>query len=447
MINIETAIEFGKALKIKQPKFFKTLEAFNYKHLITDKNKEYVNLFKEHFPNLYLHLRDNVSTPGKSGRRSLSIQCLYYTITIKVKLCEHCLINEVHFDVNKLCERGYCSKTCSNVGAAAVEKRKQGVEARFGTRNYFGSKHFKENKEQIYLNSLGVTHPARSEVYKQNKRENSLVKYGVTHHSKLESYKQNMRENNPMHKQENKDKLEKTNMSKYGFASVLSNNEIKEKIKNSLLKIYGVDNAFKSTIIKDKIKEIMLTFEGGHSTRCPKVKQKNKNTCIAKYGVPYVMQNAEIFEKSNNFKYSAKTYISNNGSEITCRGYEPSVLKWLDDASNIKGVITKPSKMPEINYWNTEREGYSRYYIDAYVKTETNNWHAIEVKSYYTLIQELEKNISKFKAANKVFRKLNQTFWLAVVSKVGEINWIEFPTLGKIKKLYRKAFNQIIIYG
>ena len=82
-----------------------------------------------------------------------------------------------------------------------------------------------------------------------------------------------------------KNKIEITNMKRYGVKSTLSNPDTKEKIKNSLMLKFGVDNPFSSLEIQNKIKNTnLLNYGYTNPSKSQKIKNKITETHLSKYG-------------------------------------------------------------------------------------------------------------------------------------------------------------------
>jgi len=110
------------------------------------------------------------------------------------------------------------------------------------------------------------------------------------------------------------------------------------------------------------------------------------------------MQNAEIFEKAQQNSFRRKEYIWTSGEISLLQGYEPIVLKELEnDGYKFNDILTSPKDMPEITYFFEGKE--HRYYPDFYIPSENK---IIEVKSDYTLQADWDKNQAKFEATRNL---------------------------------------------
>ncbi len=131
---------------------------------------------------------------------------------------------------------------------------------------------------------------------------------------------------------------------------------------------------------------------------------KYVESCKKKYGVENVMQVAKIFAKQRDSLKRTKNYTCPSGKQILLQGYEPRCMKLLLEDYEEEEILTDPEDMPEIWYFNPNKQREARYYPDMYIPDQDL---VIEVKSTWTLKMELERNLSKFEGAVKAGFKLH----------------------------------------
>ena len=170
-------------------------------------------------------------------------------------------------------------------------------------------------------------------------------------------------------------KVEETNLQRYGVKHSMQSDIVKQKAKQSLLEHYGVDHPMKSDIIKQKIKETNLKKYGEvsysktqqfkefmrsfmHSTKGQEILAKVKVTNNIRYAVDYPLQNdqlrkraldsfAETYKVSNpmhlehikdKFKQTMKTRynVSWNGQRLEVRQKLSKLFKERADYFRIK---------------------------------------------------------------------------------------------------------------
>ena len=97
---------------------------------------------------------------------------------------------------------------------------------------------------------------------------------------------------------ERREKIENTNIEKFGFKSPLQNLDFKEKMKEVFIEKFGVDNVSKLQSIKDKKKETTFNHFGvEYPGQSLEVKDKIKQTNLKKYGVECTLKIEEVKEK------------------------------------------------------------------------------------------------------------------------------------------------------
>ena len=181
-------------------------------------------------------------------------------------------------------------------------------------------------------------------------------------------------------------------LQKYGVENPMQSDLIKNKAKITNLKKYGVENPMQSDSVKDKVKATNIKRYGFSSILADK--ERMKNSMLQKYGVENPMQVASIFEKAQKSKFKRKEYKWKTGDISIVQGFEPIVLKELEELGyNFNEVLTSPKDMPKITY---QFQGTLHvYYPDIFIPKDNI---IIEVKSDYTLEAQWDKNQAKFEA-------------------------------------------------
>jgi hypothetical protein len=82
-----------------------------------------------------------------------------------------------------------------------------------------------------------------------------------------------------------RNKIEKTNLKKYGVITTTQSEVIKEKSKNTNLKKYGTNYACQSSEVKEKIKQTNIERYGVENpNQCKEIREKIEKTNLKKYG-------------------------------------------------------------------------------------------------------------------------------------------------------------------
>lgn len=161
-----------------------------------------------------------------------------------------------------------------------------------------------------------------------------------------------------------KEKLEQTNIIKYGCKCVFGSKEIRERIKKTNLQKYGVEYIVESKEIQEKIKETCLNKYGvEYSFQSLKVKEKSKQTCLEKYLVDNYSKTNEFNNKVKNtclLKYNRNYCLNIDKSKQTClEKYGVSSWPKTDD---FKTIIKENQKEIKIKYKQTCLEKYGVEY-------------------------------------------------------------------------------------
>ena len=119
--------------------------------------------------------------------------------------------------------------------------------------------------------------------------------------------------------------------------------------------------------------------------------KKYENTCMIRYGVRNTSQDSVIFEKIFKKSHLRKEYKFPSGKIINIQGYEgkaiDDLLKELDENELYFG-----KDIPSIKYLDDESKKHT-YYPDMFIKKLNV---IVEVKSDYTYLREIHKNLLKF---------------------------------------------------
>lgn len=273
---------------------------------------------------------------------------------------------------------------CKDHNTKIFKIEKYGVEhhmqldkyKKFGTDNIFSDKTYISSKVQ---EKYGVDNVFKSETVKTKIKKTNIKKYGCENPS------------------QSPDIIEKKNevwKNKYG-GHPFQNNLIKVKIKNTNLEKFGVANPNQSSLVRDKIKSTNLERYGTeYPLQNDEIKEKIYTTNLVKYGVKFPMQNPIFYESVIKKSYTYKEYIWKTGEKSNVQGYEFIVLKELENKGYKFGdILTSTKDMPEI--WYEFKGKKHRYFPDFYIPAENL---IIEVKSFYTLKKQWNKNQAKFQA-------------------------------------------------
>lgn len=233
-----------------------------------------------------------------------------------------------------------------------------------------------------------------------------------------------------------KTKLEQANLEKNGHKNNMWGAKTREATKQAWIEKWGVDNPLRANHVKNKVKATNMKKLGvewpGSSDICRKKMietsiqkygekekfgySKAKETSIARYGVPYPMQNPEIQERS--IRYRRKSCAFSSGKLYYYQGYENvAIQKLLEDGVDESDIIiSQPQKIPVIEYFNPIKKKLCHYFPDIYIPSQNL---LVEVKSTWTMRDQLQENLAKHQTAKALGYR--HEIWICTAKKLLEI--------------------------
>ena len=274
----------------------------------------------------------------------------------------------------------------------------------------------------------GDNNVARLVSVKEKKRTTCQEKYGANTWAESDEGRQKLHE--IITSEDVANKMINTCQEKYGantwaesdegrqkLHDIMSSSEMKQKVVEGYQNQYGVDHYMKtdegrekarnnmnSPERREKIRESMYEKYGAYSffasdtykSMLPVVKEKIKQICIEKYGVPYALMNSDIHAKSDRTKRVNGTFNSSKPEQtlllllqdvfgkdnvksqyrsdaypFNCDFYVISLDLYIElNASWTHGGhwfdATNPFDIDKLNMWKDKaREKGSRYYYNA----------------------------------------------------------------------------------
>jgi len=201
-------------------------------------------------------------------------------------------------------------------------------------------------------------------------------------------------------------KAQDTLEDKTGFRHPLQNPVSMEKLNETLKENWGVTgSAMKNADVKARAVETVKNLYGvDNVSKVPEFHQKKQDTSMHNYGVPWPMQNAEVFNKSLNNSFFKKEFKCPSGRIIVCQGYEPYALRSLLDGGLDENLISDDK--PKINWSSLDGKNHV-YTTDIFIPCLKL---CIEVKSTWTFEKDREVNLLKQKATRNA--GYNHVIWI-----------------------------------
>lgn len=259
------------------------------------------------------------------------------------------------------------------------------------------------------------------------RKATSKARYGADHPMKAQSVKDTLRAaiqarygvDAPMQSLEVQATLRRNLKRKHGVVNVSQLDEVKRKKQETCLKNHGVPHPQQSPEVRAKaISTLKKNFGVNHQMRSPIVRKKVASTCLDKYGVAYPQQNEEVFLRAQASGLKTRTVINPDTGEVyALRGYEPYAYPLL---YGLYGSHLRPSPKGS-NLWYTLKGRTRRFYPDFAVDRKDGTSMFFEVKSLWTLENEL--NINRKKAASGDVRFLV----IAPYPKKGFVRYLLLP--------------------
>jgi len=204
----------------------------------------------------------------------------------------------------------------------------------------------------------------------------------------------------------------KTMLARHGVEHAAQSPVIQAQTQSDWIKKYGVDNPMKLIIIKDKVCTTCRDRYGvDHAQQDPAIRSATENTNMERYGHKCAFQNEEVKAKSSATIYKrygvanvsqspiihrkklitsfkSKTFVLPSGKIIKLQGNEPQALKRLLAyfAENLFSF--------DCETFAYILDGKAHIYLPDFELLDT----IIEVKSDYTYLADLNKNLQKFNA-------------------------------------------------
>ena len=174
-----------------------------------------------------------------------------------------------------------------------------------------------------------------------------------------------------------------------------------------------------NALIKKKYDE---TFANNYAKNCRSAivaKSKRRQTCLERYGVDHVFKVQAVQEaaQKNAAKsmHSYRPFTSKKGNTYRIRGYEDRAIDILEETMEPGEFVADDFLTPRIVYRlnMTDRN----YYPDIFIPKENR---IIEVKSWYWLKKQPEKNLSIMEHASA--RGFKFEFWVFSGNRLTVIN-------------------------
>lgn len=343
--------------------------------------KEHVQTFKLQYPDVYQKMLNKVNSnlePGQRLRGKVQAQWLFdYLFPDIHPVCGYCAKPTGWHPKGRYLE--FCCIECAHASSDVVARRKATAQKRFGCEPNLHPK-IQAKKKATFMRNYGVDNPSKSPEVTLAKRKTMRRHFKENHWTQTPEARDAFSERNPMYEDGVQDKQEATNLVRYGHTNPGGTPKVQRKIKSTMLDRYGVENAYASKEIQAKIRSSNLEK---HGTEFP--------GCLPK------------------FSFLRKTVEDHTGKSHKVLGYEHHAIKWLDQ-DTVQDITTSSIRLPKIQYVHGKVK--HKYLPDIGVTKQDGTKHLIEVKSRWTLSQQIKAVAAKCSAATDYMEQRGGTFWL-----------------------------------
>ena len=264
-----------------------------------------------------------------------------------------------------------------------------------------------------------------------------------------------------------REKVEQTNLERYGCKAPAQNEEIKKKTREICLEKYGVENPLQLPEFKLKNAETHMRLYGGFGMASEISRKKYEETCLEKYGTMYPSQTKEFKERTKNtckerygtiyfpqsqaFKDKVKEKYSTTYSKV----YETKKKNGTFNTSSIEQELIRYFNEHNINFkyqYRSEEYPFNcDFYFpdkDTYLEIQGNWTHGSHPYNSNSL--EDKNIVEKWKGKNTKFYELAIDVWtVRDVNKRNHVkehnlNWIEIFSID-LNEIIDKLHNLNII--
>jgi len=287
----------------------------------------------------------------------------------------------------------------------------------------FCKKDIQENRmkkiEEKYLLETGYKNPLSNPAIQEHIKNTNYEKYGTYHPMKNKDVSNKMSQTiinknkyNPLRQEIINDKKKKTYNETLGVDHPSQSDIIKKKKENTNLENRGVTHPAKSKDVLDKMKKTYKERTGFDSVSSnPEERKKAQDTMEIKFGYRFPTQNHELAHKAFTNSFRLKTYTFPSGRSTTYMGYENYAIDDLINKEKINEDDIYTEKLQQFEYRNPNEDYYKIHYYTPDIFIQSQNRY-IEVKSTYTITQDIEK----------IFRKQNAIKKLGIVCEIWVYN-------------------------
>ena len=233
--------------------------------------------------------------------------------------------NDIHYKICEVCGKEFeitkshiqsssipkcCSRECSNklkiLNSRKTIKEKYGVEYISQSPEFRGeinakikakSSHIIESRKKTMLDRYGVEYPIQNKAIRDKINRTNLEKYGVTNVANNDDIRKKI--SNSLKDPLTQAKRIATSLEKYGTQYPSQSEAIKDKTAKTNLEKYGVKYSIQYPTIHNKAKYNQMIVRRGNPGIAKRTSESTHLTCKTKYGVDWPCQLPQCKQASN----------------------------------------------------------------------------------------------------------------------------------------------------
>jgi len=299
-------------------------------------------------------------------------------------------------------EKGLVKMRASKNDPLKQKQKAERVLARTGYTHHMKDPDFLRAFESRRKETTGFTNPSQDPRVQAKRRATFLRKLGVDNPLKLASVRKKATNTlqdrygvtNAMQVDQSKEKCKESWRSRFVEGHPLRNAEVKARLEETCLRKYGARNPLCDPSVRKRGQLTLIQKYGtANISSVPILREKARDTNIRKYGYDHWSKNPELFSSARRFK--SKQLRLHNGQTVAVQGYEPQayyLLTSIYGKSRVHPHALRPISLP-YEFKSKTRAFHPDFAVGS---------HFFEVKSVYTLLNNLSMNRAKAKAQPSV---------------------------------------------
>lgn len=249
--------------------------------------------FKKYFPKLYEELMQVQYPEGFTFAQKI-FHFFNNDLEFELGKCPVCGKRTKFKNFSKGYQK-YCNSVCMGQDPTFWAKHTETNLQRYGVVNPGQSEKIKEKIQETNLQKYGYKCSFQSQDVKQKIKETNLQKYGKEYYNNPNKISETLKSKTEEELKIIIEKRSETYKNKTGYTCPFNNPDVIEKIQKSNLKKYGFIKYAQTEECRKILSDIKLSYT---PERKEEINKKRSETCMSKYGTKSVSQVDEFKKKS-----------------------------------------------------------------------------------------------------------------------------------------------------